>query len=220
MPQAIQVDLHTHIHHFLPPTMTAFQPASSSSASSTALATELQDLVALVGRLSTASAETMRLAVEVQTRLSVVLAGGSAAAPPPPATPLSAIPAATIPAAATPNPTATIPAAATPNAVAPTPTPDPTADDPAGPLFVRGIPKTPAELERDHPPGSGEVWYVVILGREPGLYAKAADADYQCNGIPHQYKVKKTSRTDAISFYRSLYNGPEGEGVEKWNEVV
>ncbi|KAK7055698.1 hypothetical protein R3P38DRAFT_3170372 [Favolaschia claudopus] len=210
MPQAIQVDLHTHIHHFLPPTMTAFQPASSSSASSTALATELQDLVALVGRLSTASAETMRLAVEVQTRLSVVLAGGSAAAPPPPATPLSAIPAATIPAAATPD--------AAPRT--PTPTPDPTADDPAGPLFVRGIPKTPAELERDHPPGSGEVWYVVILGREPGLYAKAADADYQCNGIPHQYKVKKTSRTDAISCYRSLYNGPEGKGVEKWNEVV
>lgn len=40
----------------------------------------------------------------------------------------------------------------------------------AAPLFVRQTPRTPAELEAAFPPGSGEIWYVVVIGREPGLY--------------------------------------------------
>ncbi|KAK7063355.1 hypothetical protein R3P38DRAFT_3164360 [Favolaschia claudopus] len=223
MPQNLQVDVHTHIHHFVVPTMTAIPPVSSSISSSTTVPTELQELVALVGRLSTASTETMRLAIEVETRLSVLLATA--------ATPAAA--AIITPAAAAATSAVTSAAAATP-ASAPSATAQPPAavsatanpnsepivdDDPAGPLFVRGIPKTPAELERDHPPGSGETWYVVILGREPGMYATALEADHQCNGVPHQFKVKKTSRQDAFDLYRSLYNGPEGKGVEKWTEV-
>ncbi|KAK6981629.1 hypothetical protein R3P38DRAFT_3460250 [Favolaschia claudopus] len=219
MSHAIQLDFHTHIHHFIPPTMTAVRPTPVHS--------ELQELAALVARLSNASTEAMRLSIEVQTRLSVLIAGDNATA-------TALVSAATSPAPAvviTPAPAVALtpaPAVAPAVALTPAPTVAPAAVpgssaapdlDPAGPLFVRGIPQTPAEVERNHPPGSGETWYVVILGREPGLYATALDADHQCNGVPHQYKVKKTSRVDALSLYRSLYNGPDGEGVEKWNEV-
>lgn len=36
--------------------------------------------------------------------------------------------------------------------------------------WVRGTPRTPTELATTFPEGSGELWYVVIRGREPGLY--------------------------------------------------
>jgi hypothetical protein len=39
--------------------------------------------------------------------------------------------------------------------------------------WVRGVPKTPAHQEAAFPDGSGETWYVVIRGREPGLYRTA-----------------------------------------------
>jgi hypothetical protein len=44
----------------------------------------------------------------------------------------------------------------------------------ASPVWVHGIPKTPAELELQYPEGSGETWYVVICGREPGMYRTAS----------------------------------------------
>jgi hypothetical protein len=44
----------------------------------------------------------------------------------------------------------------------------------ASPVWVRGIPKMPAELELQYPEGSGETWYVVICGREPGMYRTAS----------------------------------------------
>jgi hypothetical protein len=37
-------------------------------------------------------------------------------------------------------------------------------------LWARGIPLTPAELEVLYPEGSGETWYVVLCGHEPGMY--------------------------------------------------
>lgn len=41
--------------------------------------------------------------------------------------------------------------------------------------FVPGVPATPARLELAHPVGVGEfqAWYVVVVGREPGLYRSA-----------------------------------------------
>ncbi|KAF8140685.1 hypothetical protein K438DRAFT_1995753 [Mycena galopus ATCC 62051] len=89
----------------------------------------------------------------------------------------------------------------------------------ASPLWVRGVPLTPTELEQRHPEGSGETWYVVICGREPGLYRTSAEADAACNGVPHQVKAKKTSRREALAWYRQEYRGPAGDGVQKWVEM-
>ncbi|KAK6977553.1 hypothetical protein R3P38DRAFT_2810096 [Favolaschia claudopus] len=62
--------------------MTAAQPPASGS--SAAPLSELQELIALVARLSTATTEAMRLSVEVQARLPLVVgievAGARAAA--------------------------------------------------------------------------------------------------------------------------------------------
>ncbi|KAJ7314863.1 hypothetical protein DFH08DRAFT_972592 [Mycena albidolilacea] len=150
----------------------------ATTAPSTSTSTELEVLVALVGRLSAASMEAMRLAVEVQD--CPQLWGERAAA------------------------TAAAAAAA---------------ELPADPVWVRGVPKTPAEIVAQYPEGSGETWYVVIRGREPGFYRTSAEADTVCNGVPNQLKEKKKSRRDAIAWYRSLYEGPDGEGVQKWTEA-
>ncbi|KAJ7907804.1 hypothetical protein B0H13DRAFT_2332017 [Mycena leptocephala] len=89
----------------------------------------------------------------------------------------------------------------------------------AGPVFVRGVAKTPAQLEAAFPEGSGETWYVVIRGREPGMYRTADEADAVCNGVPNQLKRKKTSRREAIAWYRSHYLAAPPNNVQKWNEV-
>ncbi|KAJ7110502.1 hypothetical protein C8R44DRAFT_883639 [Mycena epipterygia] len=83
------------------------------------------------------------------------------------------------------------------------------------PLFVGRTPKTPSELQAEFPPGSGEVWYVVIIGREPGL----TEANDQCNGIPNQFKEKRKSRCEALAWYAECYFKPSGDGVQKWVEV-
>ncbi|KAK7008241.1 hypothetical protein R3P38DRAFT_3176600 [Favolaschia claudopus] len=187
--------------------MTAAQPPSSAVPQ-----TELQELIALVSRLSAASTEAMRLAVEVQARLPVVVAVEVSAAS---SAATTAAQAAAAQAAAA-QATAAQAAAAPP----PPPSPPPAHDfDEGGPIFVRGVPLTPAELETAHPPGSGETWYVVIRGREPGMYHSAKLADAQCNGVPYQLKAKKTSRIQALDYYREHYQGPDSEsGVQKWIE--
>ncbi|KAJ6552336.1 hypothetical protein DFH09DRAFT_1319375 [Mycena vulgaris] len=84
----------------------------------------------------------------------------------------------------------------------------------------------------EHHLGSGETWYVVIRGREPGLYRTSDEANAQTNGVPNQYRHKKTSRREALAFYRENYlaatntaNAPAAPpgspvvGVQKWVEV-
>ncbi|KAJ7081792.1 hypothetical protein B0H15DRAFT_952814 [Mycena belliarum] len=99
--------------------------------------------------------------------------------------------------------------------------------------WIRGSPKSPTEVEADFPEGSGEVWYVVIRGREPGLYRTADEANAQTKAVPHQFSQKKTSRREATLFYRDNYvasinhdRAPVGAGtntlpmgVQKWVEV-
>ncbi|KAJ7878538.1 hypothetical protein B0H14DRAFT_3435536 [Mycena olivaceomarginata] len=66
------------------------------------------------------------------------------------------------------------------------------------------------DLDAAHPEGSGEVWYVVIRGREPGLYRTA---------VPRGFKQVKRSRREALAWYREQYFLPDGEGVQKWVEA-
>ncbi|KAJ7694776.1 hypothetical protein B0H17DRAFT_1198937 [Mycena rosella] len=91
-------------------------------------------------------------------------------------------------------------------------------DDP-DPVWVRRTPITPAALAARHPDGTGEVWYVVTIGREPGLYRTPDEANAQCDGVPFQQKEKRKTRSEALAWYASRYNAADGEGVQKWVEV-
>ncbi|KAJ6447698.1 hypothetical protein C8R45DRAFT_1135761 [Mycena sanguinolenta] len=72
--------------------------------------------------------------------------------------------------------------------------------------WIRGVAQTPSAIEAKFPASSGEVWYVVIRGREPGLYRTPEEANVQTDSIPHQFREKKKSRREAIAFYRDHYN--------------
>ncbi|KAJ7802048.1 hypothetical protein B0H14DRAFT_3488865 [Mycena olivaceomarginata] len=87
------------------------------------------------------------------------------------------------------------------------------------PLWVCGVPRTPDDLDAAHPEGSGEVWYVVIRGREPGLYHTAAEADRLCDGVPRQLKQLKRSQREALAWYREQYYLGDGKGVQKLVEA-
>jgi hypothetical protein len=112
------------------------------------------------------------------------------------------------------------------------------ANAPAPESWIRGVPRTPDDLDAAHPEGSGEVWYVVIRGREPGLYRTAfvssfffiqsssdnyfclsAEADRLCDRVPRGFKQVKRSRREALAWYREQYFLPDGEGVQKWVEA-
>ncbi|KAJ7260165.1 hypothetical protein C8J57DRAFT_1514872 [Mycena rebaudengoi] len=85
-------------------------------------------------------------------------------------------------------------------------------------LWAAGTPLTPDEMEAKIPPGVGEnqTWYVVLRGRNPGLYPSYLDSDAQVLGVPNQFRQKKCGRTEALTFYR--YHFTRGD-VEKWTEV-
>ncbi|KAJ6538210.1 hypothetical protein DFH09DRAFT_1324076 [Mycena vulgaris] len=85
--------------------------------------------------------------------------------------------------------------------------------------FVQGVALTPAQLDAQFPPGTGDTqtWHVVCIGREPGLYASAELATDQVRGVPNQLRQKKSSRQEALNFYR--YKHQAGQ-VQKWNEVA
>ncbi|KAJ7119209.1 hypothetical protein C8R43DRAFT_960142 [Mycena crocata] len=91
----------------------------------------------------------------------------------------------------------------------------------AAPLFIEGVARTPAHLEAAFPPGHGDKlqWYVVCIGREPGLYATSPlsdESERQVNGIPRQFRIRKGSRVEALTFYRERY---EEQAVSKINEA-
>ncbi|KAJ7116914.1 hypothetical protein C8R44DRAFT_738784 [Mycena epipterygia] len=78
---------------------------------------------------------------------------------------------------------------------------------PPAPAFVHGHPRTPGQMEIAFPAGTGDQqsWYVVTVGREPGLYGSSAEADAQVTGIPGQFRQKKSNRLEALAFYRHRY---------------
>ncbi|KAJ7138170.1 hypothetical protein C8R44DRAFT_868495 [Mycena epipterygia] len=74
---------------------------------------------------------------------------------------------------------------------------------PSPPAFTHSQGRTPGQMEMAFPLGFGDQqsWYVVIVGREPGLYGSSAEADAQVNGIPGQFRQKKSNRLEALAFY-------------------
>lgn len=124
----------------------------------------MEGLVALVNRFTASSLETTCLAVELQgmSPISPHLALTNVFAAKLPVVLTAEISATTTVAAAS---------AATAAALAETQEEEVYAAAAAvDPIFVRGVAKTPAQLEAAFPEGSGEMWYVVICGCEPGMY--------------------------------------------------
>ncbi|KAJ7884623.1 hypothetical protein B0H14DRAFT_2564331 [Mycena olivaceomarginata] len=156
----VNIHTHTHTHVYdIPPGMTASTHVPTPDNPSTP-PTELESLTALVDRLSIASIEAMRLAIEVKARLPAVVAAEASAR-------------------------ANAPAA-------------------FDPLWVRGVPRTPDDLDAAHPEGSGEV---------------CAEADRLCDRVPRGFKQLKCSRREALAWYREQYYLPDGDGVQKWVEA-
>ncbi|KAK7017279.1 hypothetical protein R3P38DRAFT_3201682 [Favolaschia claudopus] len=75
------------------------------------------------------------------------------------------------------------------------------------PAFVRGVAPTPDTLESVIKPGNGDnqMWYVVCVGRMPGLYPDAEKADVQVLGVPDQSRRKVSGRVAALAYYRQMY---------------
>ncbi|KAJ7024510.1 hypothetical protein C8F04DRAFT_1270208 [Mycena alexandri] len=71
--------------------------------------------------------------------------------------------------------------------------------------WTRGTPPSATALAAAFPKGSGETWYVVIRGREPGFYRTSEELTAQTRGVPNQFGQKKTSRSEALAFYRENY---------------
>ncbi|KAJ7067682.1 hypothetical protein B0H15DRAFT_806673 [Mycena belliarum] len=90
---------------------------------------------------------------------------------------------------------------------------------PSSPKFAEARALTPDELATRFPPGQGETqtYYVVCVGRQPGLYTSADDATAQISGVPNYIREKKKGRLEALNFYRTLYNRRE---VHKLVDVI
>ncbi|KAJ7769738.1 hypothetical protein B0H14DRAFT_2632702 [Mycena olivaceomarginata] len=85
--------------------------------------------------------------------------------------------------------------------------------------WVRVVAKTPAEVEAEHaaaPPGS-RAWWVVFIGREPGLYTTIEEADKQIKGCPNQQYRRKHDKKEALMAYAQRW---QDGGVEKWVELT
>ncbi|KAJ6603521.1 hypothetical protein DFH09DRAFT_1270320 [Mycena vulgaris] len=80
-------------------------------------------------------------------------------------------------------------------------------------VWVRAVAKTPVQVESEHhnQPTGSRPWWVVYIGREPGLYLTSEEADVQVKGCPNQQYRKKTSKEEALLFYSSLYTAGKVE---------
>ncbi|KAJ7709415.1 hypothetical protein B0H16DRAFT_1480913 [Mycena metata] len=91
---------------------------------------------------------------------------------------------------------------------------------PPAPVWVRRTPRTPAQVEAEHPNGhsddSNKPWHVVYRGRDPGLYDNVNLSDYQVLGVPNGRRQKITGFAAALTFYRQKYAAQE---VEKWGQA-
>ncbi|KAJ7918361.1 hypothetical protein B0H13DRAFT_1869540 [Mycena leptocephala] len=87
-------------------------------------------------------------------------------------------------------------------------------------VFVRGVTKSPAVVAAEHTdaPDGSRTWWVVYVGREPGLYTTVSEqANSQTKGCPNQQCRKKSSKSEALLFYQQKWGENE---VRKWNEVA
>ncbi|KAJ7471713.1 hypothetical protein B0H11DRAFT_2225399 [Mycena galericulata] len=81
------------------------------------------------------------------------------------------------------------------------------------PSFVEGVPATPAEVAATTPVDQeAQTYWVVLRGREPGLYRTVRAANDQTHGVPGQFQQRKSGRDEALAFYTANYPA----NVKKW----
>ncbi|KAJ6617322.1 hypothetical protein B0H10DRAFT_2218661 [Mycena sp. CBHHK59/15] len=70
-------------------------------------------------------------------------------------------------------------------------------------IFVREVPKTPAQVAALHTSASEGTrpWWVVFIGREPGIYDTVEAANDQIKGCPNQEYRRKGSKPEVLAFY-------------------
>ncbi|KAJ6515215.1 hypothetical protein C8R45DRAFT_1086429 [Mycena sanguinolenta] len=74
--------------------------------------------------------------------------------------------------------------------------------------WTAGTPRTPAQVAAEHAnvaEGSRSLW-VVFVRREPGVYTTIESADLQIKGVPNQQYRRKSSKSEALQFYREKYD--------------
>ncbi|KAK7005560.1 hypothetical protein R3P38DRAFT_2794723 [Favolaschia claudopus] len=88
-------------------------------------------------------------------------------------------------------------------------------DRSSSPLWRNETAATPSEVAKIHKKvaDGSRTWWVVYVGREPGLYTTS---DAQIKGCPNQQYRRKASKKEALNFYKEKYEAGE---VEKWVEV-
>ncbi|KAJ6614214.1 hypothetical protein B0H10DRAFT_2221524 [Mycena sp. CBHHK59/15] len=74
-------------------------------------------------------------------------------------------------------------------------------------LFIREPAKDPATVKAEHAsePDGSRPWWVVYIGREPGLYNTIDAANAQIKGCPNQQYRRKGSKGEALLFYKLMY---------------
>ncbi|KAJ7250116.1 hypothetical protein B0H12DRAFT_1072133 [Mycena haematopus] len=65
-------------------------------------------------------------------------------------------------------------------------------------------------------PEGSRPWWVVYVGREPGLYTTVEEADAQIKNCPNQQYRRKASKQEALNLYIEKYDAGE---VAKWVEL-
>ncbi|KAJ7241517.1 hypothetical protein B0H12DRAFT_1074509 [Mycena haematopus] len=91
-------------------------------------------------------------------------------------------------------------------------------DPPRSDVWVRANAKTPAQVHAEHTaaPEGSRPWWVVYVGREPGLYTTVEEADAQIKNCPNQQYRRKASKQEALNLYIEKYDAGE---VAKWVEL-
>ncbi|KAJ7740986.1 hypothetical protein B0H14DRAFT_2637928 [Mycena olivaceomarginata] len=87
-------------------------------------------------------------------------------------------------------------------------------------IWVRAVAKTPAQVAADHAnvPDGTQQWWIVYVGREPGIYSTLEEALAQTNKCPNQqWRSRKGGKREALDFYRARYEANE---VVKWVELL
>ncbi|KAJ7611085.1 hypothetical protein DFH06DRAFT_1131425 [Mycena polygramma] len=78
------------------------------------------------------------------------------------------------------------------------------------PTFVEDIALTPDEVEAAFATqAEAQSYWVVIRGREPGLYTTVVAANDQTNGVPNQLQIRQTGLAAALALYRAHYAEPD-----------
>ncbi|KAJ7318328.1 hypothetical protein DFH08DRAFT_819935 [Mycena albidolilacea] len=87
-------------------------------------------------------------------------------------------------------------------------------------IWVRAVAKTPAQVAAEHInfPDGTQQWWIVYVGREPGIYSTLEEATAQTIKCPNQqWRSRKGGKREALDFYRTRYDANE---VVKWVELV